>query len=221
MPICTIVGTWHTQLRMVSPSPPRAREHRRYEIGQQPFWTPLRFPGQYYDAESDLFENWNIDTKPNIGRYLQPEPLLSTMSTSTKWRARDARRRLTPAWRERSALQAGPGRTLTRQYRRDVKGNETVRRLEARLRQELIVQCAKEADKNLNDCQSSSADKCPPLPPNPSPPDARRRDEDILRRMLECEKGAQCEYEACLAGAQSAAGTTDWIQAWTACQARP
>ena len=78
MPICTIVGTWHTQLRMVSPSPPRAREHRRYEIGQQPFWTPLRFPGQYYDAESDLFENWNIDTKPNIGRYLQPEPLLST-----------------------------------------------------------------------------------------------------------------------------------------------
>jgi len=146
---CTIVGTWHTQLRMVSPSPPRAREHRRYEIGQQPFWTPLRFPGQYYDAESDLFENWNIDTKPNIGRYLQPEPLLSTMSTSTKWRARDARRRLTPAWRERSALQAGPGRTLTRQYRRDVKGNETVRRLEARLRQELIDQCAKEVDKNL------------------------------------------------------------------------
>jgi len=80
---CTIVGTWHTQLRMVSPSPPRAREHRRYEIGQQPFWTPLRFPGQYYDAESDLFENWNIDTKPNIGRYLQLEPLLSTMSTPT------------------------------------------------------------------------------------------------------------------------------------------
>ncbi len=155
MPICTIVGDLHTQLRMVSPSPPRAREHRRYEIGQQPFWTPLRFPGQYYDAESDLFENWNIDTKPNIGLYLQPEPLLSMISTLT------------------------------------------------------------------NDCQSSSADECPPLAQNPSPPDARRRDEDMLRRMLECEKGAQCEYEACLAGAQSAAGTTDWIQAWTACQARP
>jgi len=161
MPICTIVGTWHTQLRMVSPSPPRAREHRRYEIGQQPFWTPLRFPGQYYDAESDLFENWNIDTKPNIGRYLQPEPLLSTHEHVTKWRARDARRRLTPAWRERSALQAGPGRTLTRQYRRDVKGNETVRRLEARLRQELIDQCAKEVDKNLEQLSKQLGQQVP------------------------------------------------------------
>ena len=52
-------------------------EYRRYENGQAPFWTPLRFPGQYYDAESDLFENWNRYYDPNTGRYLQAEPLLA------------------------------------------------------------------------------------------------------------------------------------------------
>jgi len=196
-------------------------EYRRYEAGQQPFWTPLRFPGQYYDAESDLFENWNRYYEPSIGRYLQPEPLLSTTSMPTKM-AGEGRSAPAYAYSENNPLsKQDPDGRLTRQYRRDGKGNETVRRLEERLRQELIDQCAKEADKNLNGCQSSSADKCPPLPQNPSQPDARRRDEEMLRRMLECEKGAQCEYEACLAGATSASGTTDWAQAWTACMARP
>ncbi len=50
-------------------------EYQRYQAGAQPFWTPLRFPGQYYDAETDLFENWNRYYDPSIGRYLQAEPL--------------------------------------------------------------------------------------------------------------------------------------------------
>ncbi|MCY1078986.1 RHS repeat-associated core domain-containing protein [Archangium lansingense] len=50
-------------------------EYQRYQTGAQPFWTPLRFPGQYHDAETDLFENWNRYYDPSIGRYLQPEPL--------------------------------------------------------------------------------------------------------------------------------------------------
>ncbi|WP_395847605.1 RHS repeat-associated core domain-containing protein [Cystobacter fuscus] len=51
-------------------------EYQRYQTGAQPFWMPLRFPGQYHDAETDLFENWNRYYDPSIGRYLQPEPLL-------------------------------------------------------------------------------------------------------------------------------------------------
>jgi RHS repeat-associated protein len=51
-----------------------ACEYQRYQAGARPFWTPLRFPGQYCDAETDLFENWNRHHDPGIGRYLQPEP---------------------------------------------------------------------------------------------------------------------------------------------------
>jgi len=51
-------------------------EYRRVQTGASWFWTPLGFPGQYYDAETDLFENWNRYYDPFIGRYLQPEPLL-------------------------------------------------------------------------------------------------------------------------------------------------
>jgi RHS repeat-associated protein len=51
-------------------------EYQRYENGATPFWTPLRFPGQYHDIESDLFENWNRYYDPQVGRYLQPEPML-------------------------------------------------------------------------------------------------------------------------------------------------
>jgi RHS repeat-associated protein len=56
-----------------------AYEYRRWEniTGLTWAWTPLRFPGQYYDAETDLFENWNRYYDPSIGRYLQPEPMLA------------------------------------------------------------------------------------------------------------------------------------------------
>jgi RHS repeat-associated protein len=51
-------------------------EYQRFQVGAQPFWTPLRFPGQYHDAETDLFQNWNRFYDPAVGRYLEPEPML-------------------------------------------------------------------------------------------------------------------------------------------------
>ena len=35
----------------------------------------LRFPGQWYQAESGLHQNWMRDYDPTTGRYLQPDPL--------------------------------------------------------------------------------------------------------------------------------------------------
>lgn len=55
-------------------------EYRRYSTSATPRWTPIRFPGQFYDPESDLFENWNRYYDPTTGRYLQPEPLLQSPS---------------------------------------------------------------------------------------------------------------------------------------------
>jgi RHS repeat-associated protein len=55
----------------------RKYEFRRYETGATPIWTPLRFPGQYYDAETDLHENWRRYYDPTLGRYLQPDPALA------------------------------------------------------------------------------------------------------------------------------------------------
>ncbi|WP_232537697.1 RHS repeat-associated core domain-containing protein [Cystobacter fuscus] len=65
-------------------------EYQRYQTGAQPFWMPLRFPGQYYDAETDLFENWNRYYDPSIGRYLQPEPILQRPEM-LKWYVQGAR----------------------------------------------------------------------------------------------------------------------------------
>lgn len=53
-------------------------EYQRYQSGAQPFWTSLRFPGQYHDAETDLYENWNRYYDSDLGRYFQPEPLLKS-----------------------------------------------------------------------------------------------------------------------------------------------
>ncbi|NTX55886.1 RHS repeat-associated core domain-containing protein [Myxococcus sp. CA039A] len=51
-------------------------EYRRFQTGASPVWTPLRFPGQYHDVETDFFENWSRYYDPSIGRYLGPDPLL-------------------------------------------------------------------------------------------------------------------------------------------------
>ncbi|NBD12376.1 hypothetical protein GTY96_25770 [Corallococcus sp. c25j21] len=62
-------------------------EYRRVQTGASPFWTPLRFPGQYHDVETDLFENWNRYYDPSIGRYLQPEPMMAVDARSGSWAA--------------------------------------------------------------------------------------------------------------------------------------
>ncbi|RKH55771.1 RHS repeat domain-containing protein, partial [Corallococcus aberystwythensis] len=51
-------------------------EYRRFEPNAKPVWLPLRLPGQYYDPETDLFENWNRYYDASMGRYLGPEPLV-------------------------------------------------------------------------------------------------------------------------------------------------
>jgi RHS repeat-associated protein len=35
----------------------------------------LRFPGQYYDAETGLNQSWDRDYDPQIGRYIQSDPV--------------------------------------------------------------------------------------------------------------------------------------------------
>jgi len=48
---------------------------RRYQSGQQPFWTPLRFPGQYFDKEDNLAYNTARDYDAAIGGYKQSDPI--------------------------------------------------------------------------------------------------------------------------------------------------
>jgi len=36
----------------------------------------LRFPGQYYDSETGLHYNWHRYYKPDVGKYMRPDPVL-------------------------------------------------------------------------------------------------------------------------------------------------
>jgi RHS repeat-associated protein len=36
--------------------------------------TNLRFPGQYFDSETVLNQNWSRDYDPTVGRYIQSDP---------------------------------------------------------------------------------------------------------------------------------------------------
>ena len=39
------------------------------------FDLPLRLPGQYFDRETNLAQNWNRDYWPDGGRYIQSDPI--------------------------------------------------------------------------------------------------------------------------------------------------
>jgi RHS repeat-associated protein len=51
-------------------------DYRRWQAGAQYWAHRMRMPGQYFDAETGLFENWNRFYEPSLGRYLSEEPLL-------------------------------------------------------------------------------------------------------------------------------------------------
>ena len=64
----------------------REYEYRRYDTGAKPYFPPLRFPGHYWDEETDLFENWHRNYFALAGRYLSPEPMLQ----APEWMIREA-----------------------------------------------------------------------------------------------------------------------------------
>lgn len=35
----------------------------------------LRYPGQYFDSETGLFQNWDRDYDPQVGRYIESDPI--------------------------------------------------------------------------------------------------------------------------------------------------
>lgn len=54
----------------------RGYDYKKYEAGAVHYMPPFRFPGQYFDEETDFHENWNRYYEPLTGRYLSHEPLL-------------------------------------------------------------------------------------------------------------------------------------------------
>jgi len=75
---------------------------------------PLRFPGQYFDAETGLHQNFFRDYDPQLGRYIEPDPI-------GLHRGFDALRSLGPRTCSTAVAnsarlrQPGGGRTLDRQ----------------------------------------------------------------------------------------------------------
>lgn len=63
------VWTWDTiTFGGNTPSQPAAGAAANFQYN-------LRFAGQYYDAETGLFQNWNRDYSPNLGRYVESDPI--------------------------------------------------------------------------------------------------------------------------------------------------
>jgi RHS repeat-associated protein len=194
-------------------------EYRRYEVGQNPFWTPLRFPGQYSDAETDLFENWNRYYDPATGRYLGAEPLLALSPTLVKLSAQEGGS--LPAYSYSAnnpvAFQDESG-FATCQAKKGEKCDPIVRHLETPLRDRLVKRCAKEKEDNLKMCDENPVCQPPPKPDAGGDMQAylaaRKR---AVAEMVQCKKSAECEYQACVAGATSEKGTTDYAIKWEKC----
>jgi len=53
----------------------QARPFGTAEVSTETLTVNLRFPGQYYDAESGLHYNYQRTYHPGLGRYLEPDPL--------------------------------------------------------------------------------------------------------------------------------------------------
>ena len=51
-------------------------DYVEYLRSAKAWWPPLRLPGQYFDAETGLHENWNRFYDPATGQYLSPESML-------------------------------------------------------------------------------------------------------------------------------------------------
>jgi RHS repeat-associated protein len=51
-------------------------EYRKWESGALPYQPLFRAAGQYFDSETDLFQNWNRYYDAETGTYLSPEPML-------------------------------------------------------------------------------------------------------------------------------------------------
>lgn len=68
--------TWSTTCGSWCSSASDMFEWKVWQTGAAQFHTKLRFPGQYYDAETDYHENWNRYYDPTVGRYLSTEPML-------------------------------------------------------------------------------------------------------------------------------------------------
>jgi RHS repeat-associated protein len=83
----TLVWRWDTD-----PFGTAAPNENPSGLGTFPY--NLRFPGQYYDAETGLNQNWNRDYDPIVGRYLESDPigLAAGVDTYTYVRAKAVNR---------------------------------------------------------------------------------------------------------------------------------
>ena len=175
-----------------------AATYREYQPGAKPLMLRLGFPGQYYDPETGFAENWHRFYDPDIGRYLEPEPMLAAGGALQVLRFKDGEGLMNPY----SYASADPlarvdyDAELDSQSKRDGQPNRIVRWFETPLRKFYLQRCAHDALKEEEMCAS----KCAPTV---------------------CWKNVRCDYEACVAGATSGAGTTDYLRAYTRCMNGP
>ena len=60
-----------------------SNQARRSDVGRCSVSYNLRFPGQYFDAETGLFYNGRRDYDPQVGRYVESDPILGLSNAAT------------------------------------------------------------------------------------------------------------------------------------------